>query len=405
MSSIALSYSIFTQEKEIREQLAQASGYELVSDRDIIDQVNFEHGVERSKVERALYGPPSVFNQFTLERETITAYLKAVVAAKAAVTGMIFSGFISQLIPASVSHVLKVGIFDDKSHRLRRAVAEGLTEKAALKLMKRHDAGIGDWVDFLHKKPANDPSLYDIFLSRRVETPEEAVQLILENYRKPTVLISPASRQAAADMVLSARVELVLAARGYSMEVACSEGRVLLRVNKSVHNFTKLSRNLTSLVAELEGVEKVEVRAGREYHVSIYRDQEFKLPPKVLLVDDEQEFVQTLSERLNTRSYGSHPVFDGEQALECLVHDTPDVMVLDLKMPGMQGVEVLERVKASKPQVQVIILTGHGSEEERKTCMDFGAFAYLRKPVDLGQLTTIIDQAYTKTATTRAALA
>ena len=153
------------------------------------------------------------------------------------------------------------------------------------------------------------------------------------------------------------------------------------------------------------GVENVEVVTGKDYHVSVYRDQEFSLPPKVLLVDDEQDFVQTLSERLNTRDYGSYPVFDGEQALDLLGHETPDVMVLDLKMPGMNGVEVLQKTKKVKPEIEIIILTGHGSEEDKKTCLELGAYAYLQKPVDINNLTSMIDEAYKKVATARIARA
>ncbi len=121
----------------------------------------------------------------------------------------------------------------------------------------------------------------------------------------------------------------------------------------------------------------------------------------MLLVDDEKEFVQTLSERLITRQYGSHPVFDGQQALDCLETETPDVMVLDLKMPGMEGVEVLKKVKKAHPGIEVIILTGHGSDSDRATCMEEGAFAWLRKPVDIKELTAVIDNAYAQVAAKR----
>lgn len=85
---------------------------------------------------------------------------------------------------------------------------------------------------------------------------------------------------------------------------------------------------------------------------------------KVLLVDDEEEFVKALSERLQMRGLGSDLAFDGEQALQIVKDQEPDVMVLDLKMPGIDGMEVLRRVRKAYPQVQVIILTGHGTEKD-----------------------------------------
>jgi DNA-binding response OmpR family regulator len=113
----------------------------------------------------------------------------------------------------------------------------------------------------------------------------------------------------------------------------------------------------------------------------------------VLLVDDEKQFVQTLSERLQLRDMGTAVAYDGESALKLLQRDDPEVMVLDLMMPGIDGIEVLKQVKQTRPEVEVIILTGHGSDEDRDTCMSLGAFAYLHKPVDIDVLSQTIKEA------------
>ncbi len=107
---------------------------------------------------------------------------------------------------------------------------------------------------------------------------------------------------------------------------------------------------------------------------------------KILLVDDEEDYVRTMAERLEMRDLGSEVALTGEEALAMLEDDLPDVMVLDLKMPGMGGLEVLEAVKNRYPRVQVIILTGHGSEREEAIALRLGAFAYLQKPVDIQDL-------------------
>jgi two-component system response regulator CpxR len=116
--------------------------------------------------------------------------------------------------------------------------------------------------------------------------------------------------------------------------------------------------------------------------------------PKVMLVDDEKEFVHTLSERLRTRSLESSIAYDGEQALEMIEKDLPDVMVLDLMMPGIDGIEVLRRIKRDHPEVEVIILTGHGSDREKQLAEELGAFAYLNKPVDVDLLARVMREAY-----------
>jgi DNA-binding NtrC family response regulator len=76
-----------------------------------------------------------------------------------------------------------------------------------------------------------------------------------------------------------------------------------------------------------------------------------------------------------------------------LEDDIPDVMVLDLRMPGIDGMEVLHRVKKSYPQVEVIIMTGHGSEQDEEEARRLGAFAYLQKPVDITQLMDTVKRA------------
>ena len=107
---------------------------------------------------------------------------------------------------------------------------------------------------------------------------------------------------------------------------------------------------------------------------------------KVLLVDDEEEFIKALAERLEIRGIETILAFDGEYALQMIAEKQPEVMMLDLKMPGIDGMEVLRRVRRSHPRVQVIMLTGHGSELDQQEALRLGAFAYLQKPVHLDSL-------------------
>jgi DNA-binding NtrC family response regulator len=117
---------------------------------------------------------------------------------------------------------------------------------------------------------------------------------------------------------------------------------------------------------------------------------------KVLLVDDEEDFVKSLAERIKIRKLGPEVALNGEEALQIVRDEVPDVMVLDLKMPGIDGMEVLRRVKKAYPSVEVIILTGHGSEKDEKDARHLGAFDYLQKPVDIDHLVQFIKRAYRK---------
>jgi DNA-binding NtrC family response regulator len=113
----------------------------------------------------------------------------------------------------------------------------------------------------------------------------------------------------------------------------------------------------------------------------------------VLFVDDEEDFVRTMAERMEMREVGSEVALDGTQALRMLEDEIPDVMVLDLRMPGLDGMEVLRRVKNTYPQIEVIIMTGHGSDSDEKEARSLGAFDYLRKPVDINDLMEVIRRA------------
>jgi DNA-binding NtrC family response regulator len=117
---------------------------------------------------------------------------------------------------------------------------------------------------------------------------------------------------------------------------------------------------------------------------------------KILVVDDEEDFIKGLSERLELREMKADVAMSGEEALKKFEEDEPAVMILDLKMPGMHGIDVLKKVKKAYPTTQVIILTGHGSEKDMEAAKKIGAFAYLEKPVEMDTLVETMNQAHTK---------
>ena len=107
---------------------------------------------------------------------------------------------------------------------------------------------------------------------------------------------------------------------------------------------------------------------------------------KIILVDDEKEYVTTLSERIQMRGMETTIAFDGEKAIEMVENQIFDVMVLDLKMPGIDGLSVLKAIQKTKPEIKVIIITGHGSDVEKEIAYKNGAFMYMQKPVVLDEL-------------------
>ncbi|MEJ2023849.1 MAG: response regulator, partial [Deltaproteobacteria bacterium] len=180
------------------------------------------------------------------------------------------------------------------------------------------------------------------------------------------------------------------------------EGVVTITINKQDLALGKLEEELRAIAVRVEGVKDVRTKVGKDfYQADIYRKFDFEVPTRILLVDDEREFVTTLSERLLMRDMGSVVAYDGKSALDLIESDEPDVMILDLRMPGIDGIEVLRRVKKTNPNIEVIILTGHGSEKDRKRCLDLGAFAYLQKPVDIDLLSETLKKANEKAKAAR----
>lgn len=115
--------------------------------------------------------------------------------------------------------------------------------------------------------------------------------------------------------------------------------------------------------------------------------------PRLLIVDDEEGYVSILSKRLTKRNFLVRTALSGAQAIQELRRNDFDVAILDLKMEGIDGIEVLKIFKQMAPQLEVVMLTGHGSEQAAREGIKFGAFDYLTKPCELDDLVEKLRQA------------
>ena len=115
---------------------------------------------------------------------------------------------------------------------------------------------------------------------------------------------------------------------------------------------------------------------------------------RVLIIDDEVDFVETIVKRLRDRGLEAEGALSGPEGLQLLDDKEFDVIILDVKMPKMNGIETLREIKKKKPLVEVIMLTGHGSVESGIQGLQLGAFNYVMKPVPLNELLKQMTQAY-----------
>jgi DNA-binding NtrC family response regulator len=121
-----------------------------------------------------------------------------------------------------------------------------------------------------------------------------------------------------------------------------------------------------------------------------------KLKARVLLVDDEEDFLITLAERLETRGLTVSTVTKGEDAVTKVDEQKFDLIVLDLSMPGIDGLETMKRIKAKQPDAEIIMLTGQGSIRSSIEAMKLGAEDFLQKPVEIAELMDKISDAKDK---------
>jgi DNA-binding NtrC family response regulator len=125
---------------------------------------------------------------------------------------------------------------------------------------------------------------------------------------------------------------------------------------------------------------------------------------KLLIVDDETRFLDTLARRLGLRDFEVTPVANGKAALLAAEREEFDLALVDLKMPGMSGEEVLTELKRAHPLLEVVILTGHGSVDSAVYCTKTGSHSYLQKPCSTEELLDVLKDAYARRVRRRLAV-
>ena len=398
MSIIAVFAGTYCNDELVIEKILKETDYKYRKDSNIVTRASKASGLSESKITKAFSAKTSAFNQFTHEKERSISYLRLAVAETLAEENILISGFSSLLIPEEISNVLRICLIADMKSRVALASSAGMSEGEALKIIHKSDEDRIVWTkNMLEKDDPWDASTYDMVLPTDKMTHEEIADLVKKNLETDILKTSDKGEKAIKNFLLASQVETALAKEGHFISAEANAGDVTLTINKKVLMLEKLEKELQSIASKIPGVKSVATKTGKKfYQADVYRQYDLEVPPKLLLVDDERQFIQTLSDRLRLREIGSVVAYDGESALDLIKEEEPDVMILDLKMPGIDGIEVLKRVKQTKPHIEIIILTGQGSEVDKKLCMELGAFAYLEKPVDVVLLSETIKKANEK---------
>ncbi|MFH1036060.1 MAG: response regulator [Pseudomonadota bacterium] len=387
--------------RQVAQAVAQGLGCPLLDDAWLLERVAWRPSQEQAPPAPAIFEHLELFDPFPGQRDRLLGRLRLAMSSLLDQDNLVYLGQGAHLIPPAVSHILSVCLIADFRDRLGRAMRdEGLGQGVAEARLKQADQQAMGWVALLHGREAWSSDLYDILVPMDRMDVEGTVGLILEHARSVLLLPTTASLQAVQDFALAARLETALADQGHptrDLLLEVEQERLTITTKGGVVMTDGQERDIRDQAARVEGVDpqRLEVRVARQGQPAPL-DTEPAGPAKIFLVDDEREFVQTLSERLQMRQINSAVVYNGQQALQLARENEPEVMVLDLKMPGMDGMEVLRRIKKDHPAVEVIILTGHGSDQELQMCLELGAFAFLKKPVDVETLQETLAQAYEK---------
>ncbi|BCS98522.1 hypothetical protein DSLASN_41540 [Desulfoluna limicola] len=397
MPSISITHGAFSQSGDIVDALSSATNMKVYTDREIITLTAARENLKEASLLKIVKGQTPTFNTFTQEREKGLAAVKLTLATLLSSENIILYGLSGHLIPETLTPVLRALITTDKKRRIACAQeTQNLSSKEASQKIQALDEAAHLWCSSLHGKSAWDPSLYDLVIPTDKTPVREALALITESLSRIEVEPSEA-KSLMADFILACKVEQTLIETGEGLTAEAKDGHVTVTINKNVLMLSKFKQKVEAEAAKVSGVASVTTRIGKGfYKANVLYDFDLPTPPRVLLVDDEKEFVQTLSERLRMREMTTSVAFGGEEALTIAGQEETDVMVLDLKMPGVDGYDVLKNMKAERPHVEVIILTGHGSEDDRRKCLEMGAFAYLQKPADIDRLTETMKAAYEK---------
>jgi CheY-like chemotaxis protein len=396
MSVITFVSAAFCNDAAVIEEILGQSDYRVLGLEEILSEAVAASGLSEAKLMAAFSAKTSVFNRFTHEKERSVGHLRLALANVLQQDKLIISGPVAFLVPEKITYVLRVGLVAERAFRVGEAVRlNKLSEKTALQQIRHQEEDLAALLKMVGRgEDPWDAGLYDIIIPMDKTSPGEAAGLIVEKAGSNVVAMTDHSRDILEDFRLAARVEVELAQQGHNVAVDAQSGAITLTINKNVLMLSRLEEDLKSIAGKVSGVKSVATRVGEGFHqADIYRRYDFEVPAKVLLVDDERDFVQTLSERLIMRDMGSAVAYDGESALTMIRDEEPEVMILDLRMPGIDGMEVLRQVKTTNPDIEVIVLTGHGTEKDRELCMELGAFAFLHKPVDIGVLSRTLMEA------------
>ncbi|ROL55910.1 response regulator [Bacteroidetes/Chlorobi group bacterium Naka2016] len=384
-------------EQLIIKQLVELTSFDLVCDEDVFKKVEQLFGVKEKKLQKSLF-ETSNFGVFDkLKHKKNLCYFKIALAQSILDFNKIYFGVGTYFIPTNLQNLLRLAFGADLSFRIGTYAKNArISLHQAESIVKKYDKQLMQFTRYhLNKKPFS-PDFFDANIDVSKYKVEEVAKRIFELMQSKITEPLAEGQKKINDLIIACKVQLYFLLMGEDVETAFSNGKLTVFLKKLKIRMENYANKIKESVPNLPEIKEVEVIPGKSIEIPSTMSVKLEQPRLVMLVDDEIEFVDTLSERLANREFRTSVAYSGEEAIENITKEVPDVIILDLKMPGIDGIEVLRRVKKEHPETEVIILTGHGSEKEKQIAYELGAFGYLEKPVDIDVLSETIRKAYEK---------
>lgn len=382
-------------EQLIVQQLVEQTKFEVVTDDEVFNKGAQLYAIKDKKLRASIFDASNFATFNRLKHRKHLCIFKIALAQILIEFRKIYIGIGTYFIPTNIKNLLRLGLGADLSFRIGNyAKNERIPLHQAEKIVKEFDKTLMRFSNYYLNKPPFSPEYFDanIDVSKyKVEQISTRIYELLQS--KPTETLEEAQKKMQ-EFITACRIQLHYLQMGEDIETTFTNGKLTIFFKKYKIRMENYSKQIKENLPDLPEIKEVEVIPGKDIKMPSSMSVELEKPQKILLVDDEIEFVDTLSERLENREFKTAVAYSGEEAIESLAKDLPDVIILDLRMPGIDGIEVLRRVKREHPETEVIILTGHGSEKEKQVAYELGAFAYLEKPVDIDVLSDTIRRAY-----------
>ncbi len=388
MSIITISRGSYSHGKEIAEKVAQRLGYQCIS-RDILIEASKEFNIPDIKLLNAIYDAPSVLDRLLFRKEKYIAYIQAAVLKHLRKDNIVYHGFAGHFFVKDIPHVLKVRIVADMEERIDTMMERnGVSRKESIKFIHKIDRQRQKWSQKLYGIDTSDPSLYDLVIHIDTIKANTAVDIICHKVGLKRFQTTPESQKKIDDLCLAAEVKAQLIDLKPDIKVKAQEGSVLVRSKTSAAQKPKLEKEIRKVTEKISSITNLHIDTLPT--ASPIKDY---LHCEILIVDDEPIVCERLQAFLEGDGHRVETFVDPSEALHRLEKKEFDMVICDIRMGEIDGMQVLEKVLQKSRHTKVIMITGYATLELAREALTKGAFDFISKPFKAKEIRETIKRA------------